>query len=351
MSEGITGAGNTVINNYYSGEQDDAADTSNDNSTSGASSEGSSIADLLADFAKTAAADGKIDESEAKALKALTDAAAQAGGSEGAESTDEASGDAGGDDTTSEDAGGPTPQEFMSQLNDIADEKKGLTDGEEKMLEAGKGLVNATPEERQKFLDKAKELADANGGEIGDKEAAELEGFAEGMKAGESGSEEAKTEDGEKPFMDQVEDVLNQTGADGPGEKMARDAAQMLKDNPEEDQKAFLDELQKLMDNKDGNGDAAKDIDETNDGEGTMLKKMAEAFDEIDRSGGSDSSSSDAKDSSSADSASSGNKALTDLIANFTGEDSNGGKEISDSELSALRAVIDATKPETAEAS
>jgi hypothetical protein len=237
-----------------------------------------------------------------------------------------------------------TPQDFMSQLNDIADETKGLTDGERKMLDEGKGMINATPQQQQEFLDRAKSLA-KDSGEIGDEEAADLGGFADGLMndaaegaTGADGSDEAE----DKPFMDQVEDLLaqSQDGDEGPGEKMAREAAKMLKDNSKEDQQAFLDELEKMLNNTDGNGDHEKDIDETNDGEGTMLKNMAEAFEDLSSDGGESSDGSSGSNSSSND-RSDISSMLLDFIQSESGE---GGSEITDAEASLLREVLNNTE-------
>jgi hypothetical protein len=326
MSDSINGAGNTVINNYYDSEDSGSTDTATDQTTDSASS------DALVEYLKDALEDGKFSKAEQEVAEAMAEAK---GGS------DETSGDSGTDETESDSSSELTPQDFMSQLNDIAGESKGLTDGERKMLDEGQRMINATPEQQQAFLDKAKSLAE-DGGEIGDEEAAELAGFADGLMndAAESttGSDEAE----EKPFMDQVEDLLaqSQNGDEGPGEKLAREAAEMLKDNPEADQQAFLDELDKMLNNTDGNGDYEKDIDEKNDGEGTMLKNMAEAFEDLpsDRS-------EDSGDSSGSDSTSGGNTAVRDFLNEVTSD-----SEVSDSEISALRALIDASEPETAAA-
>jgi hypothetical protein len=209
------------------------------------------------------------------------------------------------------------------------------------MLEAGKGMINATPEQQQAFLDKAKELS--ADGEIDDNKAAELEGFADGLmnEASDSGETSGTDSAEEKPFMDQVDDLLSQSqgGNEGPGEKMAREAAEMLQDNPEEDQQAFLDELETMLNNTDGNGDYEKDIDETNDGEGTMLKNMAEAFEDLpsDRSG-------DSSDSGGSDSTSSGDAAVREFL-----NDVSSDGELSDSDITALRALINATATEESE--
>jgi hypothetical protein len=241
-----------------------------------------------------------------------------------------------------------TPQEFMSQLNDVADESKGLTDGEKKMLDAGKGMINATPEQQQAFLDRAKSLAE-DSGEIDDEQAANLSGFADGLmndaaegSTGADGSEE--TED--KSFMDQVDAILaqSQDGEEGPGEKMAREAAKLLEDNPEEDQKAFLAELEKMLNNKDGNGDHEKDIDEKNDGEGTMLKNMAEAFEELpsDRGDSSD-------ETSSSESSSSENDAIASMLLDLVvSELASGSGDFDDAAAARLKSAL--TNIEDAEA-
>jgi hypothetical protein len=296
---------------------------------------GSVTSELLSKFLDGAFEDGKLDKNELAGLKALTKLAS--GNQESTGKTEDSSTDES-DSTSSE---GPTPQEFMSKLNDIASESKNKANGfkpgsgEDNMYEQAKRLMNATPEQRQAFLDKASELMD--GGKINKQEDAELKGFTDGLLNDSSNSTEEGSET-EKPFMDQVEDLLAQSqgGDEGPGEKMAREAAKLLEDNPEEDQQAFLDELDKLLNNVDGNGDYAKDIDEKNDGEGTMLKKMAEAFEELPADRGDSSSGSDAKSGS--------NSAVSAFLKDITSDG-----DISDSEISALRALVKATETEEAE--
>lgn len=265
--------------------------------------------------------------------------------------------DAGNSDAMSSNSGkGPTPQDFMSQLNDIAGKSEDWSAGEDKLLNQGKRLMNATPEQRQAFLDKAEDLMkgsdpedtdasaeDLETTEISGREASELEGFVDGLlnDASESSQGTDGADSGEdKSFMDQVDDILAQSqgGEEGPGEKMAREAAKMLEDNPEEDQQAFLDELDKMLNNADGNGDYEKDIDEANDHEGTMLKKMAEAFDELPSDRG------DSSDGSSGSESSSGNgSVLSALIKQYGGDD-----HISTAELASLRAAVDATEESAA---
>jgi hypothetical protein len=323
----VTGAGNeVVINNYYGSEDSGSTDTATDRAPDSIS------ADALAEYLESALEDGKFSKAEQKVAEGLAEAMGGA---------DETSEDSATDETRSEGSSELTPQDFMSQLNDIADEKKGLTDGEKKMLDEGQRMINATPEQQQAFLDKAKSLAE-DSGEIGDEEAAELSGFADGLmndaSESSSGSEEAE----EKPFMEQVDDILgtSQEGDEGPGEKLAREGAEMLKDNPKEDQQAYLDELVKMRDNKDSNGDYKQDIDEKNDGEGTMLKNMAESFEALpsDRSESSD-------DSSSSDSTSGKNN-----IVKFMLEEVTSDGEVTDREISELRALLEATESEAAAA-
>lgn len=325
MSDSINGAGNTIINNYYGSEDGGSTDTATDRAPDSISS------DTLAQYLEGALEDVKFSEAEQTVAEALAEAMGGSG---------ETSGDSGTDETESEGSSDLTPQDFMSQLNDIADEKKGLTDGEKKMLDEGQRMINATPEQQQEFLDKAKTLAE-DSGEIGDEEAAELSGFVDGLmndaaedSTGADGSDAAE----DKPFMDQVEDLLaqSQDGEEGPGEKMAREAAEMLKDNSEADQQEFLDELDKMVNNTDGNGDYEQDIDEKNDGEGTMLKNMAEAFEDL-RSDRSDSS-----DGSSSSDLSSGKN----NIVKFMLEDITKDGDVTDRELSELRALLEATEPE-----
>jgi hypothetical protein len=320
----ISGNGNNV-DDLLAKQGGETPDTpSPANGSSGA--DGSSA---LSDFIEKAFADGKLDDNELKGLKALS------------------GNDGGSKDTSKSGDNGSTPQDFMSQLADIADKSEGFGPGEEKMLDQGKRLMNATPEQRQAFLDKAQSMMDDKDiNEKDDKEGSQLESFVDGLL--NQGSQSSKNADGaggaggsqDKSFMDKVEDLLGQSQdgkGSGPGENMAREAAEMLKDNPQEDQQAFLKELEKLLNNEDGNGDYKKDIDQKNDNEGTILKKMAEAFEEgpSDRSRGTSDSSSSNSDSSSTK----GNGAIKEFL-----NEAKSDGEVSDKDISALRALVHATE-------
>lgn len=325
MSESINGAGNTVINNYYGSD--------NGSSTEGTNEEvpDSINSDALVEYLRGALEDGKFSKNEQKIAESLAEVIG------GSEDSDE-------DLSPDESANELTPQDFISELNDIADKRKGLTEGERGMLDDGQRMINATPEQQQAFLDKAKALADENG-EIGDEESAELSGFADGLMNDASDSSTGSDGSGgaeQKPFMEKVEDLLAEShdGSESrkaPGEKLAREAAEMLKDNPEVDQEAFLDELEKLLNNADGNGDYKKDIDETNDGEGTMLKNMAEAFDDLPSNRGESLRGLSDENASSS----------TNSIVKFMLEDIASDNEVSDREISELRALLEATEAET----
>jgi hypothetical protein len=324
------------------GDGFDISDADNDSTSETSSSDSSAgpvTSDVLSQYIESAFEDGELDSNELEGLQSLTDAGST-------DDTDSTSNDSDTDETDSDSSSDLTPQEFMSQLNDVADEEKGLTDGERKMLDEGQRMIDATPEQQQAFLDKAESLGDGSD-EIGDEEAAELSGFADGLlndaaedSTGADGSDETE----EKPFMDQVEDMLAQSqgGDEGPGEKMAREAAEMLKDNPEADQQAFLDELDKMLNNTDSNGDYEKDIDEKNDGEGTMLKNMAEAFEKPHDTGDSSNESSDSGSSSDSDST------ISALLDHITSNSSDGGDEVTANEASALRALLEESETETA---
>ena len=217
------------------------------------------------------------------------------------------------------------------------------------MLDQGKRLMNATPEQQQAFLDKASSMMDDNDiNETDDREGSQLESFVDGLltKGSESSKDADKPDGADKSFMDKVGDLLNQSqdGKEGPGEKMAREAAQMLEDNPQEDQQAFLDKLEQMLNNTDGNGDYDKDIDETNDNEGTMLKKMAEAFEQLPGDRGSNSSESPGA-SKSDSSSTEGNGALSEFLKEVASDG-----EVSDSDISALRALIKATESKDSKA-
>jgi hypothetical protein len=236
-----------------------------------------------------------------------------------------------------------TPQEFMSKLNDVAGKSDSFGEGESDLLEQGKRLVNASPEKQQEFLKRAEDPVDD--GKVSRSEAKDLKSFVDGLLAGDSQSPEGSDDAGEtedKSFMDQVDDILAQSEGEGPGEKMAREAAKMLEDNPEEDQKAFLAELEKMLNNEDGDYD--KDIDETNDGEGSMLKNMAEAFDDLPSDRG------ESRDGSSGmNSSSDGSSAISAMLDLFQSKYGDGGSEITDAEASALRAVLDTMESSEAE--
>lgn len=238
-----------------------------------------------------------------------------------------------------------TPQEFMSKLNDVAGKSDKFGEGESGLLEQGKRLVNASPEKQQEFLKRAEDAM--NDGKVSRSEAKDLNSFVDGLLAGDSQSPEGSDGAGEtedKSFMEQVDDLLAQSqgGEEGPGEKLAREAAMMLEDNPEEDQMAFLAELEKMLNNEDGDYD--KDIDETNDGEGSMLKNMAEAFDELPSDRG------ESKDGSSGmNSSSDGSSAISAMLDLFQSKYGDGGSEITDAEASALRAVLDTMENSEAE--
>lgn len=236
-----------------------------------------------------------------------------------------------------------TPQDFMSQLLDIADKSEGFGPGEEKMLDLGKKMINATPEQQQAVLDKANEYLDDDGdiNETDDKEASMLEAFADGLMAdGSESAEESEGVDDEGSFMDKAEALIAESDNDsGPGEKMAREAAKMLEDNPEADQEAFLEQLDKLVNNPDEDYD--QDLDETNDGEGTMLKKMAEAFDELPSDRGE---SSDDRDSTTDSSGGSDGASISNFLDSLTASRSDGGSDVTERELAALRAFVDSTE-------
>jgi hypothetical protein len=249
-----------------------------------------------------------------------------------------------------------TPQDFQKQLSDIAGESEDWSAGEDKMLEQGKRLMNATPEQQQAFLDKAKELMGGSDAtdtdaspedlattEISGREASELEGFADGLlnsASQSSGGADGAESDKANSFTDKVERLLKQSGDDGPGEQMARDAAKMLADNPPEDQQAFLEQLEKLLNNADE--DHGKDIDETNHNEGKILKKMAEALEELPSDRGESSGGSSGSNSSLSDSG-----VISALLDHITSKSSDGGREITPKEATALRALLEDSEAET----
>jgi hypothetical protein len=263
------------------------------------------------------------------------------------ELNDALAGDAGGAEESSE----LTPQDFQKQLSDIAGKSEDWgAAGEEAMLDQGKRLMNATPEQQQAFLDKAKELMDGSGdgdsaSDISGREGSELKGFVDGLLNDASQSaDDAEGADGESgSFMDKVEDLLGQSGNQAEGEKLAREAAKLLEDNPEEDKQAFLEQLEKVLNNADEDYD--KDVDQTNHNEGTILKKMAEAFEELSSDRGESSEGSSGSDSSASDTGA----ISTMLLDIVTNKGSEGGSEITPAEASTLRAFLDQMEGSEAE--
>jgi hypothetical protein len=226
------------------------------------------------------------------------------------------SGDAPDDAESATSSEGLTPQKFMSELNDIASKSEDFGPGERKVLEQAQRLINATPEQKQAYLDKAEkaiEMSDPSDTdasqedldltEISGREAAKLEGFVDGLLFNDE-SDSSETAEDKPSFMDKVNSLLDGTPVEGDGDDMAdgdaegatsevddaidnamvsedakamvQEAAKLLEDNPEVDQEAFLAELMKMMDNDVGSD--GYDIDEN---EGFMLKNMAEAFEEL----------------------------------------------------------------------
>jgi hypothetical protein len=327
------------FNNEVTGNSANELGADSPDTSAGKRSQGPAGNDLLSEFMKLAYGDGKLDDNDLEAMKALVDKASDGGGTDNSKNSSEGTSESGSDKEL-------TPQGFMSQLTDIADRSEGFGAGEEKMLDQGKRLMNATPEQQQAFLDKAESMMGDNDiNQKDDGEGDKLEAFVDGLLDKSSGSSKGAEGNGgtqEKSFMQKVEDLLaqSQDGNEGPGEKMARDAAKMLKDNPKEDQQAFLDKMDKLLNNTDGDGNNKKDIDQTNDSEGTMLKKMAEAFEELPSDRGESSNK-----SSNSSSSSGSNSAVSAFLKDITSDG-----EVSDSDISALRALVKATEPQGAEA-
>jgi hypothetical protein len=298
----------------------------------------------LSQLIQAAFKDGTLDGNELKALQAFAPNQNATSADESSQSSSESF-----EASESSDSGELTPQEFMSELTDKVADSTGFGDGEETVLDLGKKLMNASPQQQQAFLDKVDEYLSEEGedddyeGNIDTPDAKELSAFVDGLMS--EGSESAEGTDGadesgnDSSFMDKVDELLaeSQKGNEGTGETMAREAAEMLEDNPVEDQEAFLEQLEKFLNNADGDYD--KDIDEKgrgeeNSNEGTMLKKFAEALEELPSDRGE--SSMDGSDA-----AESGNEALR----NFLDKASSGGFD--NSELLALRELVGATSDES----
>jgi hypothetical protein len=150
---------------------------------------------------------------------------------------------------------------------------------------------------------------------------------ADECSASSSGS--CANEMSDADFMKAVDDIANQSDPGiGPGEKMMKSEAQRLVDGggSAADKKAFLAEANKLLNNKDGNGDGPQDIDEVNDHEGTRL------------AGFTDSLLADNPPAAST----SGANAANGLISDFIGNAYADGKGMSDTELQGLQFLLGA---------
>jgi hypothetical protein len=132
-------------------------------------------------------------------------------------------------------------------------------------------------------------------------------------------------------FMEQVNEIAQDSDPGvGPGERMMLDEANRLVEEggSSQDMQKFLDTANDLLNNKDGNGDGPQDIDETHDGEGTMLRNLttgllADDDSSTDESGSSDSSSGN------------GNSAIGDFIKGAFADGS-----FSDNDLAGLQALV-----------
>jgi hypothetical protein len=331
MSDSITGAGNTVINNYYGSEDSGSTDTAADQAPDSISS------DALAEYLESALEDGKFSKAEQKVAEGLAEATGEMDGADSESGTDGAS------DSTSED--------FMSQLDDVLAQSDDPGEGEDALRAQGERLAEegATPEQKEEFLKMAKDAMkpalDEDEGlmnEVSDEEGIKAEGFVDGLLA--DGSETSASTDGsdgmeDNSFMEDVDGLLDQSqgGERGSGEKKAREAALTLDNASEEAQQEFIKSLEAQLNNKDGNGDYKQDIDETNDGEGTYLQKRAEELLT------SDDESSDSSESSGA-SEPRNNVVLFKVLEALT-EDG----ELDAKDISALRSVLEA-QPEQAAA-
>ncbi len=146
-----------------------------------------------------------------------------------------------------------------------------------------------------------------------------------------SSSDESSSDLSSTDFMEQVNQIAQDSDPGvGPGERMMLDEANRLVENggSSQDMQKFLDTANDLLNNKDGNGDGPQDIDETHDGEGTMLRNLTTGLLADDDT---------STDEASASGSTSGdrNSAISDFIKGAFAEDG-----FSDNELAGLQALL-----------
>jgi hypothetical protein len=176
-------------------------------------------------------------------------------------------------------------------------------------------------------------------GEFSDNEVAGMSAILSGDTSSEGSDEPASSDLTATDFMEQVNDIAQQSDPGiGPGERMMLDEANRLVEGggSSEDMQTFLDNANEMLNNADGNGDGPQDIDETNDGEGTMLRNLTTGLLADDDSSTDETGSSDDADSSD------GNSPVSQFIDEAFADGS-----FSDNELAGLQALLGTDTEET----
>lgn len=211
---------------------------------------------------------------------------------------------------------------------------------------------DSTSSSSSDFADKAELLSQFVGSAFADGSFSdnELEGMtailtgdtSSGSTGSTGSSNESSSDLSATDFMEQVNGIAQDSDPGvGPGERMMLDEANRLvkQGGSSQDMQKFLDTANDLLNNEDGNGDGPQDIDETHDGEGTMLRNLTTGL------LADDDSSTDEADSSESKS-SDGNSPISEFIKNAFAEDG-----LSDNELAGLQALLGTDTEESASTS
>lgn len=173
------------------------------------------------------------------------------------------------------------------------------------------------------FMDRA--FAD---GEFSDNDVAGMSAILGGDTSSDS-SDESSSDLTATGFMEQVNEIAQDSDPGvGPGERMMLDEANRLVEEggSSQDMQKFLDTANDLLNNEDGNGDGPQDIDETHDGEGTMLRNLTTGLLADDDSSTDGTGSSDSSDANAP-------------VSQFIDEAFADG-DFSDNELAGLQALL-----------
>jgi hypothetical protein len=310
----------------------DAAIIDDGDQTSSNTSErsSSSYADFVGGFGDTIRdlnSDGNLSDNDVKVAQMYRDLVSDFRSSDmddGAFSSE--------DGSSTDESSGRKAQEYLSKLNDAVGDSEEFDFGERDTLWEGKRLANGTPEQQAEYLRRTEDaLEDGN---ISGRESKELKSFADGVLSNDTEGFEG-TDGADSPsFMEQVEAKIAEAdnGRKNRGERLALDAAKIVDGLPGDDQKAFLDELDKMVNT--GNS-RTKDINEKSEGEGAQLMNWAEGMREFRNENGDTSSTSESAESSDANDR---------IVAFLRGALDN--DNISSSERSQLLALIEATPEE-----